>query len=528
MSGHFVVFFSYFKFDKNMVYLYVRDCVSAQLFVLTYIIPTPPPLSRCLEDLFMEELMHFPHAQEDLPLSVVMDNIDAGIAVYDAAGNFVFVNTVMINWRNIPRHEYLKMNVHDFYQFIDVCVYDLVMEKRQRVSRLQFYQDIQKIDGPTRMRIVTGTPIFDGEGNIKYVITMLQDVQNFETLYHTLLKETSILNEASVSRGGARQEENSIVVKSKELKQVLSIAESIAPLDSSVLIYGESGSGKEVFSRFIHEHSTRKDKPLVTINCAAFPENLIESELFGYQKGSFTGASKEGKMGLIEAADGGTLFMDEINSLPLSVQSKILRVIEDKIVYKIGSIHPKKVDFRLITATNQDLYSLVQEGKFREDLYYRLHVIPLTIPPIRSRREDIVPLCLHFLDYFCHKYNLKKSFSDKVLEQVQAYSWPGNVREIRNFVERMVVMTPSATTEITSIPVGLLGDEPASVHSAPLYHHPHPPFRPASPSKEDILAALNLFGGNRTKTAEYLGVSRRYLQYKIKEFNLPPRYHQEK
>lgn len=473
----------------------------------------------------MDDLLRFSTPEEDLPLSVVMDNIDAGIAVYDAAGNFVFVNTVMINWRNIPRHEYLKMNVHDFYQFIDVCVYDLVMEKRQRVSRLQFYQDIQKVNSPTRMRIVTGTPIFDGAGNIKYVITMLQDVQNFETLYHTLLKETRILTEASVARGGApKEEEHSIVVKSKELKQVLSIAESIAPLDSSVLIYGESGSGKEVFSRFIHEHSTRKNKPLVTINCAAFPENLIESELFGYQKGSFTGANKEGKMGLIEAADGGTLFMDEINSLPMSVQSKILRVIEDKTVFKIGSIHPKKVDFRLIAATNQDLYSLVQEGKFREDLYYRLHVIPLTIPPIRNRREDIVPLCLHFLDYFCHKYNLNKSFSDQVLEQVQAYDWPGNVREIRNFVERMVVMTPSATTEITSIPFGLLGEEPATPRPSVPACHPSP-FRPISPGKEDILAALDLFDGNRTKAAEYLGVSRRYLQYKIKEFNIPARYH---
>ena len=473
----------------------------------------------------MDDLLDFSSPEQDLPFSVVMDNIDAGIAVYDAAGNFVFVNTVMINWRNIPRHEYLKMNVHDFYQFIDVCVYDLVMEKRQRVSRLQVYQDIQKVNSPTRMRIVTGTPIFDGAGNIKYVITMLQDVQNFETLYHTLLQETSILTEGSVIRGEpARSEDQSIVVKSKELKQVLSIAERIAPLDSSVLIYGESGSGKEVFSRFIHEHSARKNKPLVTVNCAAFPENLIESELFGYQKGSFTGASKEGKIGLIEAADGGTLFMDEINSLPLTVQSKILRVIEDKTVYKLGSIHPKKVDFRLITATNQDLYRLVQEGKFREDLYYRLHVIPLTIPPIRSRREDIIPLCLHFLDYFCHKYNLNKSFSDPVLEQLRSYDWPGNVREIRNFVERMVVMTPPATTTITSIPLGLLGDEPTAPHVPLPSCHPSL-FRPLSPGKEDILAALNRFGGNRTKAAEYLGVSRRYLQYKIKEFNLPSRYH---
>ena len=171
---------------------------------------------------------------------------------------------------------------------------------------------------------------------------------------------------------------------------------------------------------------------MVTVNCAALPENLIESELFGYQKGSFTGANKEGKVGLIEAADRGTLFIDEINSLPMSVQSKLLRVIEEKSVQRIGAVTPKKVDFRLIAATNQDLHALVQDGKFREDLYYRLRVIPLTIPPVRNRTEDIIPLCLYFLDFFCSKYNLNKSFSEEVLRQVQTYRWPGNVREIRN------------------------------------------------------------------------------------------------
>jgi len=471
----------------------------------------------------MNDSARFFDSRESLPLAAVLDNIDTGIAVYDTTGRYVFVNTVMINWRNIPRSEYLKMNVHDFTNFIDVCVFDLVMEQKQRVSRLQFYQDIQSIDGPTRMRIVTGTPIFDGEGNIKYVATQLQDVQNFETLYHTLLKDTKILTERQILTEHTSYTKSSIVVKSDALKQVFSIAEGIAPLDSSILIYGESGSGKEVFARFIHEHSNRKDKPMVTVNCAAFPENLIESELFGYQKGSFTGANKEGKVGLIESSDGGTLFLDEINSLPLSVQSKILRVIEDKSVHRIGAIKPKKVNFRLIVASNQNLYNLVREGKFREDLYYRLHVIPITIPPIRDRREDIVPLCLHFLDYFCTKYNLQKSFSEKVLEQVENYPWPGNVREIRNFVERMVVMTPHTTTEITSIPNGLLGEE-AGRHTTVAHPLRRSSVRAPSLTREDILSALAAFDNNRTKTAQHLGVSRRYLQYKIKEYNIPSRY----
>ena len=395
------------------------------------------------------------------------------------------------------------------------------------MSRPQFYHDIEAVSGPARMRIVTGTPSYDGAGNIKYVITMLQDIQNFESLYHKLLKQSQILTEQPVVSKATANQNTGIVVESKELKRLLSVAESIAPLDSNVLIYGESGSGKEVFARFIHEHSDRKSKPMITVNCGAFPENLIESELFGYEKGSFTGASKDGKIGLIEAADGGTLFLDEINSLPMSVQSKILRAIEEKSVQKIGSLNPKKVDFRLITATNQELSQLVRAGKFREDLYYRLHVIPLTIPSIRNRKDDIIPLCLHFLDYFCNKYNLKKSFSEQVLAQAQAYDWPGNVREIRNFVERMVVMTPYATTEITSIPTGILAGEARVYHPAPKRPEGQSTSRRTGLGKEELLAALELMGGNRTKAAEYLGISRRYLQYKIREYQIPLRYKKE-
>lgn len=462
--------------------------------------------------------------EHELPFAEVLDNIDVGIVVYDRNGNFVFVNRVMINWRNIPRNEYLKMNVRDFYGFIDVCVYDLVRQKKQTVSRLQYYQDCQKPNGSTRMRIVTGTPIFDGSGNIEYVITKLQDVENFQTLYKTLLKQTNILRESvSKSDQPLTSSQDSIVAESQELKQVFAIADSVAPLDSSVLIYGESGSGKEVFARYIHEHSDRRDKPMITVNCAAFSESLIESELFGYEKGSFTGANKEGKVGLIQAADGGTLFLDEINSLPMSMQGKILRVIEEKSVQRVGAIRAKKVDFRLIAATNQDLHQLVDKGDFRRDLYYRLNVLPLTIPPIRQRRDDIVPLCLYFLEYFCKKYNLKKTFSQSVLRQVRAYSWPGNVREIRNFVERVVVMTPYATTEINSIPEGLLYDEERGEKTEE--RQPQKTAKREGPLKKETVAeALRLFEGNRTKAAEYLGISRRYLQYKVKEYDLPARY----
>lgn len=467
----------------------------------------------------MEGVLSSNELHEQLPFSMVLDNIDAGVMVYDSVGNVLFANTVMINWRNIPRKEYLKMNVHDFMSVIDVCVFDLVCQEKRRVSRLQYYQDLQKAGGPFRMRIVTGTPIFDGNSNIKYVITLLQDVDEFQHLYKMLMEENKILYTQAPS---VRKEKVGIVAKSPDMVQLISVADNIAPLDSTVLLYGESGTGKEVFAHYIHEHSKRKDKPLVTVNCAAFPENLIEAELFGYEKGSFTGANREGKIGLAEAADGGTLFLDEINSLPLEVQGKVLRMIEEKSIQRVGAVRSKKVDFRLIAATNRDLKEMVKQGTFRADLYYRLHVIPLIIPPVRSRKEDIVPLCLNFLEYFCKKYNLKKTFSQHVLDEVTQYQWPGNVREIRNFVERMVVMTPYATIEISSIPSGMLGGE--NVAQETIRPEREKTRQSAGKlSKEKILAALEACNNHRGKTAEYLGISRRQLQYKIKEYHIPSR-----
>ena len=464
-------------------------------------------------------------AQSSL-LSLILDNVDVGVMVYSAAGNILFVNTTMINWRNIPRQEYLTMNVRDFRDVLDVCVFDLAVQEKRRVSRLQYYQDFRKTGGPTHVRVVTATPIFDSFGGVECVVVMLQDVEDFEARRAALLAQHQIMPKAPIP---PREEKVSIVAKSPEIRQLISVLGNIAPLDSTVLIYGESGSGKEVFTHYIHEHSSRAGKPLITVNCAAFPENLIEAELFGYEKGSFTGANREGKIGLVESADGGTLFLDEINSLPLNVQGKVLRMIEEKSVQRIGAVKAKPVNFRLIAATNRDLRAMVQEGTFREDLYYRLHVIPITIPPVRSRKDDIVPLCLHFLEYFCKKYDLKKSFSDRVLDEVQQYDWPGNVREIRNFVERMVVMTPPAAVMISSIPSGVLNDADADTErgAAGLLAGTVPSLpgarSTAALNRETVLAALAACGGNREKTAEYLGISRRYLQYKIREYHISPR-----
>ena len=467
-----------------------------------------------------------------ISLPNILDNLDVGVNINDAEGRFLFVNMVTVNWRNIPRKEFLKMNVHDFSPTMDSCVFDLACQEKRRVSRLQYYRNSQQVDGTPRMRITTATPILDDSGNVQYVLTMLQDISDFEETYHRLLADHKILDRYSMNPHTDVVESvgPGIVGQSAEFRQMLSIADQIAPLDSTVLLYGESGSGKEVVAHYIHNHSDRKDQPFITVNCAAFPENLIESELFGYERGSFTGANREGKAGLVESANGGTLFLDEINSLPLSVQGKVLRTIEDKSIQRVGSTHYKKVNFRLIAATNRSLEAMVRGGSFREDLYYRINVIPLTIPPIRNRKEDIVPLCLHYLHYFCQKYNLQKSFSDQVLEDLNQYEWPGNVREIRNFVERIVVMTPSSVREIKHIPMGMLTSEEAerpqregTLHGSLLADTNPRGYRSEELTRERVTAALSSWGGRRKDAARLLGISLRTLQYKIREYHLSSR-----
>lgn len=472
--------------------------------------------------------MEEPTVKYDFPYSEILDNLDIGIALFDSQGNYLFVNTELVNWRNVPRAEFLKMNVHDFLDVLDVCVFDLVMQTNHRVSRLQYYRDRNRVDSKRRLRVVTGTPIFAENGSIKYVIMMLQDVETFENLYHELLRQNKIMDRAD-DRGKHTDEAADIIAVSEQFRSMLTVAENVACLDSTILLYGESGSGKEVLANYIHRCSERSEKPMVTVNCAAFSENLIESELFGYERGSFTGANREGKIGLVEAADGGTLFLDEINSLPLSVQGKLLRTLEEKTIQRIGSTKTKKVNFRLIAATNVQLADLVREGRFREDLYYRLHVIPLTIPPVRNRREDIIPLCLYFLHYFCTKYNIQKSLSPAVLEILKNYDWPGNVREIRNFAERIVAMTPQSTKEIISIPPEILAYAKEKRVETGKIEIPFPSLSGGGRTvrrnldREMILSALEVCGGHRGRTAEYLGISKRQLQYKIKEFRISPR-----
>ena len=236
------------------------------------------------------------------------------------------------------------------------------------------------------------------------------------------------------------------------------MARMIADSDANVLLQGETGSGKDFLANHIHEIGNRSSGPFIAVNCASVPKDLLEAELFGYVPGAFTGANPKGKVGLIEAADGGTLFLDEVNSMPLELQGKLLRLLETKLVTRVGDVKSRAVNFRVLSATNQNLIQCVDAGTFRRDLYYRLNVIPITVPPLRERKEDIAPLIFHFLDYYATKYKRVKHLSPQIVEHLTEYSWPGNVRELKNLMERLVIMSSTNALEIQNDSLDLIHD----------------------------------------------------------------------
>ena len=333
---------------------------------------------------------------------------------------------------------------------IDYVICRNVFEHKKEVVMCQ---KIFNSHGKEQMQMVSQMPILNDKGDIQYIIGVMRDMEELIGYDYDALNTYQAVKVIQ----DKRPDDNKLMVyNSPQMSELVRIMNNVASTDANILIQGESGTGKEVLAEYIHEMSERKGKEMVRINCAGFPETLLESELFGYEKGAFTGALGSGKKGLIETAHESTLFLDEINSLPLALQGKILRTIETKMVQRIGSDRPKRIDFRLIAATNEDLSECIKKKTFRADLYYRLNVIPAIIPPLRERPSDIEPLIQYFLNKYCKKYGREKTFSPEVMEILKNYSWPGNVRELKNFVERIVLISAASVYCIRKIPPQML------------------------------------------------------------------------
>jgi len=300
------------------------------------------------------------------------------------------------------------------------------------------------------------------------------------------------------------------------LRELIERACQVAKSDADVLIMAESGTGKELLAQFIHRASPRRQYPFVAVNCAAFPETLLESELFGHVRGAFTGAVAT-RPGKFELASGGTLLLDEVSEMPISLQPKLLRVLQEREVDRLGDTRPRRVDVRIIATTNRHLPSLIEEGRFRADLFYRLDVVPLTLPPLRDRREDIPDLLEHFIRKYAPPQRAV-SFTDDLVRHLQEYDWPGNVRELENVVRRILVLSrqPVAGLEV------LEGRE-LTEKSPTLARMPAQSVTLRDMERQLLEKTLEATGGNRTRAAEILGVSLRTVRNKIREFGLPPR-----
>ncbi|MFC4769470.1 sigma 54-interacting transcriptional regulator [Effusibacillus consociatus] len=390
----------------------------------------------------------------------------------------------------------------------------LVLERKEKVQTIQTTKTGRRL-------MVVGTPIKNGEGNIIRVINTSRDITHESRLQLELEDIKSLMEGYKRELEQLRQlamKNDQLVFKSESMRNVIALAGKVAEVDSTVLILGESGVGKEVLASYIHQNSQRKDKPFIKVNCGAIPENLLESELFGYEKGAFTGASKHGKMGLFEAANEGTLFLDEIGEIPLSLQVKLLRVLQEKEVVRLGGTKPVRVNVRIIAATNRNLEEEVKRGLFREDLYYRLNVVPIRIPSLRERREDILPLVLHFIEKFNNVHHSNKSFSIEAMELLQTYKWPGNVRELQNIIERLVVLTDQKLIEVHHLPEAIMNGQSGS--TAVSITNIMPLQDAIDLLERQLLAMAKERYGTTTKIAEALGVNQSTVSRKISKFGL--------
>ncbi|HWQ79775.1 MAG TPA: sigma 54-interacting transcriptional regulator [Anaerovoracaceae bacterium] len=368
----------------------------------------------------------------------VMDN-ENDVTLTDGKGVVIRVSDSYEKHYGVTKEEVIGKSIFSLEEdgVFKPSVTAVVLEKKRKATILQKNKMGESI-------LTTGVPIFGDSGEIQYVISFNSiDIAGMTTLHEKYIKLTELMKEynAEINQLQMRDlSEKVLVANSKHMEGIYELISHVADTSANVLITGETGVGKSLTAKIIHRKSGRADGPFISINCGTIPENLIESELFGYEKGSFTGASNKGKVGRVELAGGGTLFLDEIGELPLSMQTKLLEVIQDKAVTRVGGLKKIDVDFRLIAASNHDLKKGIKEKRFREDLYYRLNVIPIQIQPLRERPEDIGPLASAFLEQFNRKYDREVSLAPGVFDILEKQSWPGNIRQIENLMERLVIM----------------------------------------------------------------------------------------
>lgn len=452
----------------------------------------------------------FPQWDREL-LFQILDNIHDVVLVIDSDTTIVYANEAYAKILGVPVAKVLGRRLDK----IEPKAAAIEILRTGKTSSGKDYLDSLGID-------VVGNsfPLYNGESiigcvstfkNITEVVELNRELQQTKGVADYLKEQLEQWEQLPLSF-------KEYVGQNSNLKETLVLAAKVARTDSTVLIRGESGVGKEVLAKAVHNSSRRKDMPLIKVNCAAIPENLIESELFGYEDGAFTGAKKGGKLGKFELAHSGTIFLDEIGDMSYTMQAKLLRVLQEKEFERVGGTKTIKIDIRVIAATNRDLESMIKKGTFRRDLYYRLNIVPLNLTPLRERKDDLLALAKTFLDQFAREVGHELTLSPQVVRFFQEYDWPGNIRELQNVLEHASIVCSGMTIEIYHLPAQII---PANRDQYKIKNKPYAVKEiVASVEKELILSALVTYKNNRTKAMKALGFSRRVFYDKLRRYGI--------
>lgn len=440
-------------------------------------------------------------------LNRLLEQSPTSVYVTDADGVTLRINKCFEELSGIKRKDVRGKKTSDLEEegVYQPSAISLVLKEKRRIT-------VQQTNVTNRPFIVTGQPVFDEEGNIVMAVTNSLLKEDVERLGRYLGKKTGDCFEPPVK--------TEIIAESPTMKNILQLADLIKDIGSTIIIEGETGVGKNVLARYIHETSNRKDKKIIEVNCGAIPEALLESELFGYDSGAFTGAKKQGKPGLIELCEGGTILLDEIGEMPMSLQVKLLHFLQNKKIIRVGGTEEIETDVRVIATTNKHLEDMVKEGTFREDLYYRLNVVPFVILPLRERKEDLIPMAQHFVDKYTRLYDRAFQLSEENKQTILANPWKGNIRELENYIERLVVTegnldildkikleTASSVGEAVTISLANAGETKETVW-------------PRTPKEAERMAVIEAYKkyGSSYKVAEVLGMSQSTAYRKIKKY----------
>jgi PAS domain S-box-containing protein len=445
-------------------------------------------------------------------LKAILESLEDPVIVVLKDSTIVFVNEAYTRHFNVPAEKIIGRKLKEIEE--NARILQVLETGKALINDCSFVHSLK------RHIYANITPLMYN-GQLIGAVTIMKNLNEITKLQDELER----YKRYTMQLEGQLNHDNFSLLESQvpQMISAVNIARKVAGTDVTVMLYGESGVGKEVFAKAIHETSTRKDKPFIPINMASIPDNLLESELFGYEEGSFTGSRKGGKKGLLELANGGTLFLDEVGEMSMKVQAKLLRVIQERVFYRVGGTKPYSLDIRIIGATNRNLKEQIEKGTFREDLYYRLNVVPIQIPPLRERKQDIPYIVSNLLNNLIQKYKKPVTISDEVYDIFRNYDWPGNIRELNNVLERMLAVCNRSKLKKADIPEYI--QNVSNVRTSSVYTEPsNMEFTNLNDVLEQIektkLLEVMANSRNRTEAIKKLGISRKTFYAKLKKYGI--------